>query len=249
MSIPRSLIRSSRHSVILALMLAVGASVHHCFTAGKNLEVGLKKEGLLYFVRELDGNDEEEYDNYLKDASMYARVKRAVVKETKSTLLFVIKSNNNFSSELKMQDKEVNNLKRELVTAKDDLEQYQKRNSVRVIGISGSLAALCNWRCTADGLELLSTESWYKLVPLTRIGRCVTDKEEEIGEDFPRCHCGFSLVALRWEPRPTLHGHWFLRGERLLLQRRDVIEYQNHAQYSMATGSFVERSSFFNDVM
>nr|CAD7409146.1 unnamed protein product [Timema poppensis] len=40
---------------------------------GKNLEVGLKKEGLLYFVRELDGNDEEEYDNYLKDASMYAR--------------------------------------------------------------------------------------------------------------------------------------------------------------------------------
>nr|CAD7445544.1 unnamed protein product [Timema bartmani] len=67
---------------------------------GKNLEVGLKKEGLLYFVRELDGNDEEEYDIYLKDVSMYARVMlppllvtstmesvtRAVVEQIKSTL-------------------------------------------------------------------------------------------------------------------------------------------------------------------
>ncbi|CAG2058192.1 unnamed protein product [Timema podura] len=43
----------------------------------KNLEVGLKKEGLLYFVRELDGNDEEEYDIYLKDVSMYAREENA----------------------------------------------------------------------------------------------------------------------------------------------------------------------------
>lgn len=33
----------------------------------------MKKEGLLAFVRELDGNDEEDYDNYLRDASMYAR--------------------------------------------------------------------------------------------------------------------------------------------------------------------------------
>nr|CAD7201164.1 unnamed protein product [Timema douglasi] len=34
-----------------------------------------------------------------------------------------------------------------------------------------------------------------------------------------------------------------------LFGRCDVIEYQKHAQYSMATGSFVERSFFFNDVM
>jgi hypothetical protein len=37
------------------------------------LEYGLRKQGLLRFVRELDGNDEEQYDHYLKDASMYAR--------------------------------------------------------------------------------------------------------------------------------------------------------------------------------
>jgi hypothetical protein len=42
---------------------------------GKNLEYGLRKQGLLRFVRELDGNDEEQYDHYLKDASMYARGK------------------------------------------------------------------------------------------------------------------------------------------------------------------------------
>jgi hypothetical protein len=41
--------------------------------AGKNLEYGLRKQGLLRFVRELDGNDEEQYDHYLKDASIYAR--------------------------------------------------------------------------------------------------------------------------------------------------------------------------------
>lgn len=41
--------------------------------AGKNLEHGLKKEGFLAFVKELDGNDNESYDNYLRDASMYAR--------------------------------------------------------------------------------------------------------------------------------------------------------------------------------
>lgn len=41
--------------------------------SGKNLEYGLKQEGLLSFVRELNGNDEEQYDNYLRDASMYAR--------------------------------------------------------------------------------------------------------------------------------------------------------------------------------
>lgn len=40
---------------------------------GKNLEYGLKQEGLLSFVRELNGNEEEPYDNYLRDASMYAR--------------------------------------------------------------------------------------------------------------------------------------------------------------------------------
>lgn len=38
------------------------------------MEYGLKQEGVLRFVRELNGNDEEPYDNYLKDASMYARV-------------------------------------------------------------------------------------------------------------------------------------------------------------------------------
>ncbi|XP_055592109.1 atrial natriuretic peptide receptor 1 isoform X2 [Uranotaenia lowii] len=43
-------------------------------TVGKNLEYGLKEEDLLTFVRELDGNDEEDLDNYLRDASMYARV-------------------------------------------------------------------------------------------------------------------------------------------------------------------------------
>lgn len=42
---------------------------------GKNLEYGLKQEGLLSFVRELNGNEEEPYENYLLDASMYARGK------------------------------------------------------------------------------------------------------------------------------------------------------------------------------
>ena len=43
-------------------------------TVGKNLEYGLRKEGLLKFVKELDGNsDEEPYHYYLRDASMYAR--------------------------------------------------------------------------------------------------------------------------------------------------------------------------------
>ena len=37
------------------------------------MEYGLRKQGLLRFVRELDGNDEEQYDHYLKDVSMYAR--------------------------------------------------------------------------------------------------------------------------------------------------------------------------------
>lgn len=43
-------------------------------TVGKNLEYGLRKEGLLKFVRDLDGNSEDEsYHLYLRDASMYAR--------------------------------------------------------------------------------------------------------------------------------------------------------------------------------
>lgn len=41
--------------------------------SGKNLEYGLKQEGLLKFVRELNGNEEEPYNDYLRDASMYAR--------------------------------------------------------------------------------------------------------------------------------------------------------------------------------
>lgn len=44
-----------------------------CTHSGKNLEYGLKEEGLLKFVKELNGNDAESYDNYLRDASMYAR--------------------------------------------------------------------------------------------------------------------------------------------------------------------------------
>lgn len=41
---------------------------------GKNLESGLRKNGLLSFVRELDGNEEDsKCDQFLKDASNYAR--------------------------------------------------------------------------------------------------------------------------------------------------------------------------------
>lgn len=40
---------------------------------GKNLEYGLRQEGVLSFVRELNGNEEEAYESYLKDASLYAR--------------------------------------------------------------------------------------------------------------------------------------------------------------------------------
>lgn len=41
---------------------------------GKNLEYGLKQEGIDTFVRELNGNEIETYDKYLIDASMKARV-------------------------------------------------------------------------------------------------------------------------------------------------------------------------------
>lgn len=47
--------------------------IYLCTYLGKNLEHGLKKQGLLTFMRELDGNDNESIDNYLRDASMYAR--------------------------------------------------------------------------------------------------------------------------------------------------------------------------------
>lgn len=58
-------------------------------TVGKNLEYGLKEDGVLKYVRELDGNEllydgkvnksendrqMKELKTYLKDASMYARV-------------------------------------------------------------------------------------------------------------------------------------------------------------------------------
>jgi atrial natriuretic peptide receptor A len=56
-------------------------------TVGKNLEYGLKEDGVLKFVRELNGNElndkvnktendkqMRELKTYLKDASMYARV-------------------------------------------------------------------------------------------------------------------------------------------------------------------------------
>nr|XP_017002067.2 receptor-type guanylate cyclase gcy-28 isoform X2 [Drosophila takahashii] len=54
--------------------LLVDRSELFSWTVGKNLEYGLRQEGLLKFVKELNGNEEESYDNYLKDASMYARV-------------------------------------------------------------------------------------------------------------------------------------------------------------------------------
>nr|XP_016928296.1 receptor-type guanylate cyclase gcy-28 isoform X1 [Drosophila suzukii] len=54
--------------------LLVDRSELFSWTVGKNLEYGLRQEGLLQFVKELNGNEEESYENYLKDASMYARV-------------------------------------------------------------------------------------------------------------------------------------------------------------------------------
>lgn len=50
--------------------------VQYILVPGRNLESGLKKFGVLSFVRELDGNDENQCDQYLKDVSMYARGKR-----------------------------------------------------------------------------------------------------------------------------------------------------------------------------
>ncbi|XP_060805716.1 atrial natriuretic peptide receptor 1 [Amyelois transitella] len=43
-------------------------------TVGKSLEWGLRKEGILKAVRELDGNERESCEALLKDVSMYARV-------------------------------------------------------------------------------------------------------------------------------------------------------------------------------
>ncbi|XP_039759155.1 receptor-type guanylate cyclase gcy-28 [Pararge aegeria] len=43
-------------------------------TVGKSLEWGLRKEGVLKAVRELDGNESESCEALLKDVSMYARV-------------------------------------------------------------------------------------------------------------------------------------------------------------------------------
>ncbi|CAG5029889.1 unnamed protein product [Parnassius apollo] len=43
-------------------------------TVGKSLEWGLRKEGVLKAVRELDGNEKESYEALLRDVSMYARV-------------------------------------------------------------------------------------------------------------------------------------------------------------------------------
>ncbi|KFB35740.1 AGAP008691-PA-like protein [Anopheles sinensis] len=56
------------------IALIIDRSDLFSLTVGKNLEYGLKDEEVLKFVRELDGNDEEDIDEYLKDASMYARV-------------------------------------------------------------------------------------------------------------------------------------------------------------------------------
>lgn len=58
-------------SILFLLFLYI---ILFCFE-GKNLEIGLRKAGLLSFVRELDGNEEEQYEMYLKDVSMYARGK------------------------------------------------------------------------------------------------------------------------------------------------------------------------------
>ncbi|XP_037295323.1 receptor-type guanylate cyclase gcy-28 [Manduca sexta] len=43
-------------------------------TVGKSLEWGLRKQGVLKAVRELDGNERESCDALLRDVSMYARV-------------------------------------------------------------------------------------------------------------------------------------------------------------------------------
>lgn len=59
----------------LLLLVGLFTFSSHLSATGKNLEYGLKQEGLLSFVRELNGNEEEPYDNYLRDASMYARGK------------------------------------------------------------------------------------------------------------------------------------------------------------------------------
>lgn len=57
------------------IALIIDRSDLFSLTVGKNLEYGLKDEEVLKFVRELDGNDEEDIEAYLKDASMYARGK------------------------------------------------------------------------------------------------------------------------------------------------------------------------------
>lgn len=72
--------RLHANHLLLSLLLFLVCVCFHFrsltyMVVGKNLEYGLKQEGLLSFVRELNGNEEEPYDNYLRDASMYARGK------------------------------------------------------------------------------------------------------------------------------------------------------------------------------
>ncbi|CAD1468784.1 unnamed protein product, partial [Heterotrigona itama] len=52
------------------------------WTVGKNLEYGLRKEGLLKFVREIDGNSEDEsYHFYLRDAILILSVRGTLVRK------------------------------------------------------------------------------------------------------------------------------------------------------------------------
>lgn len=54
---------------------------------GKSLEWGLRKEGVLKAVRELDGNERESCEALLRDVSMYARGKESPVQLQAKRLL------------------------------------------------------------------------------------------------------------------------------------------------------------------
>ncbi|KAJ8873620.1 hypothetical protein PR048_024438 [Dryococelus australis] len=66
----------------------------------------------------------------------FTAVTQAVLTELRESLDFNVEETKNSRAELKAKDSELQQVKRDLIIAKDDLEQYQRRNSLRNFGIA-----------------------------------------------------------------------------------------------------------------
>lgn len=132
-------------------------------------------------LQQLEGVVEERIKSLLQSegvlknivAALTSAVVKAVVEELKTTLDFDIEETRKLKNDIMKTNEELVHMKRELALATDELEQYQRRASLRIFGVP---------ECNNEDTDTLALSVFCDKLGLAHITRADVDRSHRVGK-------------------------------------------------------------------